>query len=81
MSGWEVTVIVYYHNVVDRPVAGTFKQRASMHAANLMRRALRVSNGILPYWGDGMIVWARRIDRPAPRTGIAEPAVPVASTR
>ncbi len=59
MSGWEVTRIAYYHAPTRRKVTGGPKQRAVGHAANAARAALRRLNALMPYWSDGMVVWAR----------------------
>jgi hypothetical protein len=59
MSGWEATRIAYYVNPVHRPLRGGPKQQAATLLANALRSLLRRTNSLLPYWSDGMIVWAR----------------------
>ena len=51
MAGWDAARIVYYHTPV---------RRQGTPLANLARRILRRINSLVPYWGDGMIVTARR---------------------
>jgi hypothetical protein len=64
MTGWEVSRITYYHNTVLRPLQGGRKSRIKTLLANTARLGLRGANGLLPYWSDGMIVWARRAKGP-----------------
>ena len=49
-AGWEVTRIAYYHTPVHRKGGGL---------ANVARFLLRRVNSVVPYWSDGLIVWAR----------------------
>jgi Methyltransferase domain len=58
-AGWEVTRIAYYRNPERRQVGGTARQRAAGRLANAARLVLGRVNSIRPYWGDGLIVWAR----------------------
>ena len=50
MADWEAERIAYYHTPV---------RRKGQPLQNAVRRALRAVNSLLPYWGDGMVVWAR----------------------
>jgi predicted TPR repeat methyltransferase len=49
MAGWETERIAYYHTPV---------RRQGQPLQNAVRRALRALNTPLPYWGDGLVVWA-----------------------
>jgi Methyltransferase domain len=63
LSGWEPTRIAYYVNPVHRALRGGPKQRAATLLANALRSLLRRMNRMLPYWSDGMVVWARSADQ------------------
>lgn len=58
-AGWEVERISYYHNPSRRKVAGSLKQRAVGHLSNATRVVLAQVNALVPYWSDGLAVWAR----------------------
>jgi 2-polyprenyl-3-methyl-5-hydroxy-6-metoxy-1,4-benzoquinol methylase len=51
MSGWTTERVAYFHTPVSR---------RGQPLQNAVRRALRAVNSLLPYWSDGMIVWARK---------------------
>ncbi|HEY3922752.1 MAG TPA: methyltransferase domain-containing protein [Gaiellaceae bacterium] len=59
-SGWQVTRIAYYYNPMRRRVSGGMRARLTGQLANVTRIALRRVNGVVPYWSDGFVVWARR---------------------
>ena len=58
-AGWNVEQLAYYHAPTRRRVAGTVAQRAAGHAANAARAVLTGLNALVPYWSDGLVVWAR----------------------
>ena len=57
-AGWEVERIAYYHNPTRRKVSGTAGQQAVTHAQNAIRVVLAQVNARVPYWSDGLVVWA-----------------------
>ncbi len=58
-SGWNVVRMAYYHNPTHRQVRGDLRGRTGGHLANTGRSLLRRVNGVLPYWGDGIVAWTR----------------------
>jgi SAM-dependent methyltransferase len=59
-SGWTVEDMAYYRNPRRRRVvAGPTGARLRGHGANAARTALGWVNSFVPYWGDGIVVWAR----------------------
>ena len=59
-SGWLVEEMAYYRNPTRTVVAAPLSDRAKGHAANLAREALARVNSLLPFWSDGIVIWARR---------------------
>lgn len=57
-AGWKVERISYYHAPTRRKVTGSLSQRAAGHAANATRVVLTGLNALVPYWSDGLVVWA-----------------------
>ena len=59
-AGWSVEGFAYYQNRRDavRPEHGT-KRKLAIACANAVRTAVRWAGRWLPYWSDGLIVWAR----------------------
>lgn len=57
-AGWEVERIAYYHNPTRRKVGGSPSQRAVGHVSNATRVVLAQLNALVPYWSDGLVVWA-----------------------
>ena len=49
MTGWRAERIAYYHTPV---------RRKGQPLQNAVRRGLKAVNSLLPYWADGMIVYA-----------------------
>jgi SAM-dependent methyltransferase len=59
-SGWKVEEMAYYHNPVRAIPAGVRgRERVQAHLANGARRAIALVNRPLPYWSEGIVVWAR----------------------
>jgi SAM-dependent methyltransferase len=58
--GWDVQEMAYYHNPV-RAIPSGMRGRERMRAqlANATRRILALVNRPLPYWSEGIVVWAR----------------------
>ena len=58
-AGWDVERLAYYHAPTRRRVSGSVARRAAGHAANATRAVLTGLNALVPYWSDGLVVWAR----------------------
>jgi 2-polyprenyl-3-methyl-5-hydroxy-6-metoxy-1,4-benzoquinol methylase len=50
LTDWRAERVAYYHTPV---------RRRGQPLQNAVRRSLKAVNSILPYWSDGLIVWAR----------------------
>jgi len=60
-SGWEIEDMAYYHAPVRAvPTRLRGRERARAHLANAGRWALAAVNRPLPFWSEGIVVWARR---------------------
>ncbi len=58
--GWEVEQMAYYHNPVRAiPPRVRGRERMRAHVANGARRTVALVNRALPYWSEGIVVWAR----------------------
>jgi hypothetical protein len=58
--GWDVQEMAYYHNPVRAIPSGTRgRERMRAKLANATRRTLALVNRPLPYWSEGIVVWAR----------------------
>lgn len=58
--GWEVEEMAYYHNparAIPPRVRG--RERLQAHLANGARRTVALVSRALPYWSEGIVVWAR----------------------
>ena len=59
-SGWQVQDMAYYRSPI-RAVPERLRrgERVRAHLANGARRTLALVNRPLPFWSDGIVVWAR----------------------
>ena len=66
-AGWNVEAMTYYHNPIRTvPARLGGLGRVKAHLANLARRIPALAGRLLPYWSDGIVVWARPAGPPAP---------------
>jgi SAM-dependent methyltransferase len=66
-AGWSVEEMAYYHNPIRAvPARLGVPKRVKAHLANMARRIPALMGRVLPYWSDGIVVWARP---DSPRSG------------